>query len=64
VSVPVDAQTVALPGDSPGIAVVVAPDGTRTRVAGDYREVHLQIQAAAARGHESGTIEDQNTPVS
>lgn len=65
VKVPVtpDAQSVVVPGDTPGTAVVLAPDGTRTPVAGDPADVHLRIQAAAARAHESGQTEVPNTPV-
>ena len=64
VSVAVDAQAVAVPGDAPGTATVISPDGTRTRVAGDYQDVQLRIQAAAARAHEGGAMEQPNTPVS
>ncbi|MBA4062589.1 MAG: hypothetical protein C0501_02560 [Isosphaera sp.] len=64
VSVAVDAQTVVVPGDAPGTATVISPDGTRTRVAGDHQDVNLRLQAAAARAHEGGAVEQANTPVS
>jgi hypothetical protein len=65
VKVPVtpDPQSVVTPGDDPGTAVVLAPDGTRTQVSGDPADVHLKIQAAAAHAHQSGQIEVANTPV-
>jgi hypothetical protein len=58
-----DSQSVVLPGDRPGTAVVLSPDGTRTQVAGEPADVHLRIQAASARAHEGGAIEVPNTPV-
>lgn len=65
VKIPVtpDAQAVVTPGDDPGTAVVIAPDGTRSQVVGDPADVHLKIQAAAARAHETGEVEVANTPV-
>jgi hypothetical protein len=64
VEVPADAQATVAPGDRAGTAVVTTPDGRRLTVAGDYREVHVRIQAAAARAHEGGEVEQANTPVS
>jgi hypothetical protein len=64
VEVPADAQNAVGPGDRPDTAVVTTPDGRRVSVAGDYREVHVRIQAAAARAHETGATEQANTPVS
>lgn len=64
VSVGVDAQTVVVAGDAPGTATVISPDGTRTVVSGDYQDVELRIQAAAARAHEGGAVEQPNTAVS
>jgi len=64
VTVAVDAQTAVAPGDTPETAFVYSPDGTRTHVVGDYRHVHLRIQAAAAKAHETGATEQPNTPVS
>lgn len=65
VKVPVtpNAQSVVVAGDVPGTAVVISPDGTRTKVTGDPADVHLRIQAAAARAHETGEVEVPNTPV-
>ncbi len=64
VMVAVNAQTAVGPGSDPNTAVIIAPDGTRTTVVGDYRHVHLRIQAAAAEAHQSGPTEQPNTPVS
>jgi hypothetical protein len=64
VTVAVDAQTAVAPGDTPETAFIYSPDGTRTHVLGDYRHVHLRIQAAAAQSHETGASEQPNTPVS
>jgi hypothetical protein len=65
VKVPVfpDAQSVVMPGDAPGTAEVITPDGIRSQVTGEPADVHLKIQAAAARAHEAGEIEVANTPV-
>jgi len=57
-------QTVVVPGPRPGTATVIAPDGRRSLVVGDYREVHARVQDAAARGHESGDAPRTNTGVS
>ena len=64
VTLDADAQAAVSPGDAAGTAVITTPDGRRVRVVGDYREVHVRIQAAAARAHESGATEQANTPVS
>ena len=64
VSVSPDPQTVVRPGEMPDTATVIAPDGTQVLVKGDYLDVHLRIQAAAARTHEGGQVEVPNTPVS
>ena len=53
VSVHADPQTVVTEGDYPGTAVVTEPNGRQVRVVGDYRDVHIKIQAAAAVAHES-----------
>ena len=57
-------QAAVTPGPRPDTAVITLPDGRQVTVAGDYREVHVRLQAAAARGHESGAAEHQNRPVS
>ena len=54
VAVDADPQTAVTPGDQPGTATITGPDGRRVRVVGDYRDVHVKIQAAAAMAHESG----------
>ena len=54
VAVEADPQTAVTPGDQPGTAVVTSPSGQQVRVVGDYRDVHVKIQAAAAAAHESG----------
>ncbi len=59
-----DAQTAVSPGDTPETAIIYSPDGTRTVVVGDYRQVYARIQAAAAQAHQSGATEQANTPVS
>ena len=64
IDVPADAQAAVAPGDRPGTAVVTTPDGRQLTVAGDYRDVHVRIQAAAARAHEGGAVVQANTPVS
>jgi hypothetical protein len=57
-------QIAVNPGPSPGTAIINTPDGTRVCVIGDYREVEVRLQAAAARGHESGDSTQMNTPMS
>lgn len=66
VTVSVDAhpQTSVQPGEQPDTAIVTSPDGNRYVVVGDYRDVQLKIQAAAAQGHESGDTPRANTPMS
>lgn len=64
VAVEADAQATVTPGDVPGTATIITPAGRRVRVVGDYRDVHVKIQAAAAAAHESGRIEQPNTGVS
>jgi hypothetical protein len=54
VEIDADPQTAVTPGDRPGTATVTGPDGRQIRVLGDYRDVHVRIQAAAAVAHESG----------
>ena len=57
-------QVVVSPGPKPNTATVITPDGRRVCVMGDYRDVQVQIQAAAARAHENGDAPRKNTPVS
>ena len=59
-----DPQAAVTPGTRPGTATVTLPDGRQFLVAGDYLDVHVKIQAAAARGHGSGSAPQANTPVS
>ncbi|HVK19518.1 MAG TPA: hypothetical protein VM533_21465 [Fimbriiglobus sp.] len=54
VAIDADPQTAVTPGDRPGTAIVISPDGRQVRVVGDYRDVHVKIQAAAAAAHEAG----------
>ena len=63
VALDADPQVAVTPGPRPETATVILPDGRQFVVAGDYREVHVRIQAAAARGHETGTAPQMNTPV-
>ena len=58
-----DPQAAVTPGTRPSTATVTLPDGRQFHVAGDYLDVHVKIQAAAARGHESGAARQPNTPV-
>lgn len=64
VLVTADAQSAVVPGSDGNTATVIAPDGTRIQVAGDYRDVQVRLQAAAAQAHEGGAVEQANTPVS
>jgi hypothetical protein len=57
-------QAAVTPGPRPDTATITLPDGSQVTVAGDYREVHVKLQAAAASGHESGAAEYKNRPVS
>jgi hypothetical protein len=63
VAVDPDPQTVVRAGAQPHTATVISPDGTMTDVRGEVADVHLQIQAAAARSHEGGDTEVVNTPM-
>jgi len=64
VAVEADPQAAVTPGERPGTATVITPAGRQVRVVGDYRDVHVRIQAAAAAGHESGQAPRANTGVS
>ena len=57
-------QSAVSPGPRPGTAIINTPDGGRVCVVGDYRDVEVKLQAAAARAHESGDAPRKNTPVS
>lgn len=59
-----DPQTAVTAGERPNTAVLSLPDGTRRIVVGDYREVKIKLQAAAAQGHESGAATQPNTAMS
>lgn len=63
IAVDPDPQSVVRAGDQPHTATVIAPDGSMVDVRGEVADVHLQIQAAAARAHERGETEVVNTPV-
>lgn len=63
VAVMPDAQSVVRAGDHPHTSTVISPDGTSVQVRGEPSEVHMQIQAAAARAHAAGDVEIANTPV-
>lgn len=54
VQVEADPQAVVTPGDPPGTALITTRDGRSLRVVGDHRDVHVQLQAAAAAAHETG----------
>jgi hypothetical protein len=64
VSVDAHPQTSIQPGEKPDTSIINSPDGKRYLVVGDYRDVQLKIQAAAAQGHESGDTPRTNTPMS
>ena len=57
-------QSAVSPGPTPNSAIINSPDGRRVCVVGDYRDVEVRIQAAAARAHENGTAPRKNTPMS
>ena len=57
-------QVTVTPGADTNTATVLTPGGGRFRVVGDHLAVHAKIQAAAARGHESGDAPRPNTGVS
>jgi hypothetical protein len=63
VTVEADPQTAVTSGDKPGTAVVTKAAGQRVCVVGDFRDVHIRIQAAAAEGHESGAAPRKNTGI-
>ena len=62
VSVEADPQAAVTPGRRPGTATVTAPDGRQVHVVGDYREVQIRLQDAAARAHEGGDATHPNRP--
>ena len=57
-------QIAVSPGSKPNTAVINTPDGHRHCVVGDYRDVEVKLQAAAAQAHESGVATSPNRPVS
>jgi hypothetical protein len=57
-------QAAVTPGPAPGTAIINTPDGRRVCVVGDYREVEVRLQAAAARAHEGKDAIRKNTPMS
>ena len=57
-------QSAVSPGPAPNTAIINSPDGQRVCVVGDYRDVEVRLQAAAARAHEDGSSPRKNTPVS
>lgn len=59
-----DPQTAVQAGERADTAIISLPDGTRRVVVGDYREVKIKLQAAAAEGHEGGTTPQPNTSMS
>jgi hypothetical protein len=63
VVVEADPQAAVTPGSQPGTATITLPDGQQFHVAGDHLDIHVRIQAAAARGHQRGTAPQANTPV-
>ena len=64
VSVEAHPQTVVMPGEQANTAVLNLPDGKRLVVKGNAKEIQIQIQAAAAQGHESGDTPRKNTSMS
>jgi hypothetical protein len=62
--VEVHPQAAVTPGPRPKTATVISPDGGRVIVVGDYRDVQVRLQAAAAQAHEEGDAPRKNTPVS
>jgi hypothetical protein len=63
VAVEAHPQCAVTPGDKPSTAVIHSPDGRRVRVLGDYRDVEVRLQAAAAQAHGTGAAPRKNTPV-
>ena len=59
-----DPQTAVQAGERADTAIVSLPDGSRRLVVGDYREVKIKLQAAAAEGHQAGTTPQPNTSMS
>jgi len=57
-------QVAVIPGPKPNTATIITVDGRRLSVIGDYRDVQVQLQAAAARAHENGDAPRKNTPMS
>jgi hypothetical protein len=57
-------QTVVMPGEASNTAVLNMPDGKRLVVRGSAKDIQIQIQAAAAQGHESGDSPRKNSSVS
>lgn len=64
VTLEADPQCAVTPGPRPDTAIVNTPDGRRLIVKGDYLDVQVKLQAAAARAHESGEAPRGNTPMS
>jgi hypothetical protein len=64
VTMEADPQCAVTPGTQPGTAIIHTPDGQRSFVKGDYRDVQARLQAAAAQAHESGEAPRGNTPMS
>jgi len=64
ISVEAHPQAAVTPGPTPDTAIINTPDGRRVCVVGDYRDVEVRLQAAAARAHESGDATRKNTPMS
>jgi hypothetical protein len=64
VSVPAHPQAAVSPGPKPNTAIINSPDGQRVCVVGDYRDVEVRLQAAAAQAHEDGSAPRKNTPMS
>lgn len=64
VTVEAHPQAAVTPGPREGTAIINTPDGRRFCVVGDYRDVEVRLQAAAARAHESGDATQPNTPMS
>lgn len=59
-----DPQTAVQAGERADTTILSLPDGTRKVVIGDYREVKIKLQAAAAEGHGAGTAPQPNTAMS
>jgi len=59
-----DPQMAVVPGPGDCNAIISCPDGSRHIVVGDYRDVKIKLQAAAAQGHAAGTTPQPNTGMS